>query len=301
VSKHGIEAPLGAVSAVCGTHRQLASPILAGGLSSVYDNEVSKLREMAKDYLETDSACFRVLTGRGVGDLTLRKRQDRAYGPFLDWFRETYGPELATIEGFADASHPPLAYVAVEDFVDNSDHFLRASFAALLGCTKSATISLALLYGHVSLDQALEASRVEEQFQIEENGFVEDGHDTQFVQTRVKAAAAAALIRLLPESGPTSPKGALASIPGSPMPDAAARGALVPAHMPALVARRRLRRVFELAHTEKLQEDARMEQESLIQARGWDKLSPQELDRRMIESHVEAMAQNVAPVGEPAK
>lgn len=297
VAADGTQAPLGAVSAVCATSRQLASPVLAGGLSSVYDNEVSKLREVAKDYLETDSACFRVMSGRGMSDHTLRKRQDRAYRPFLDWFRDTYGTELAVMEGFSDSKHPSLAYVGVEDFVDHADHFLRASLAALLGATKSTTISMALLYGHVTLDQALEASRVEEQFQIEENGFVEDGHDTQFVQLRVKAAAAAALMRLAPESGPLSPAGPFAAAAGMPMADASGHGSLTTAGLPAMVARTRLRRVFELAKTEKMQEDARLEQQEVIQARGWDKLSPEELDRRMIQSHLESISQAIPASG----
>ena len=48
VVAQGLDAPIGAISAVCGTSSRLAEPVLDGGMGSVYENEVGKLREMAK-------------------------------------------------------------------------------------------------------------------------------------------------------------------------------------------------------------------------------------------------------------
>ncbi|KAA0152064.1 hypothetical protein FNF29_04178 [Cafeteria roenbergensis] len=286
VVAQGLDAPIGAISAVCGTSSRLAEPVLDGGMGSVYENEVGKLREMAKDYLETDTTCFRVMPGRAVADLPLRRQQDQAYNPFLDWFEAKYGTKLAVMEGFSDAEHPKNAYVAIEDFVDRADHFLLAALAALLGATKSATISLALLHQHVSLDQALSAARVEEEYQIAENGFVEDGHDTQAIQMRVKASAATAMLALIPQSRPTSTTGSFAT---------AAHASTAPeteASSPsAMVARTRLRRLFDVAAAERRQDEAKAEFQALVKARGWDKLSPEELEQRVLEHQLETMTQ----------
>jgi len=282
----GLEAPVGAVSTVCASSARLAEPALEGGMSAVYENEVRKLREMTKDYLETDTACFRVLATRAVSDLTLRRRQDKAYGPFLDWFSTRYGAELAVMEGFADAEHPRDAYVVVEDFVDRGDHFLRAALSTVLGATKSATITLALLHQHVSLDQALDASRVEEQYQIEENGFVEDGHDTQQIQTRVKAAAATALMALLPSSRPSSLTGEFVASAVAPTFPSGELDS-----MDAMRARTRLRRLFDVADSDRRREEATAELQELVKAQGWDKLPAHELEERMLEHQLETLSQ----------
>lgn len=42
---------------------------------------------MLKDFLETDTVCFRVGHNAGVSDMALRRKQDRAYEPLLEWFR----------------------------------------------------------------------------------------------------------------------------------------------------------------------------------------------------------------------
>jgi hypothetical protein len=76
-----------------------------------------------------------------------------------------------------------------------------------LGATKSTVISLALLHGHISVEQAFAAGRVEEEYQIEVNGFVEDGHDTSRIQNRIQLGAAGTLLWLSPGSRPEAPAG----------------------------------------------------------------------------------------------
>ena len=156
--------------------------------------------------------------------------------------------------------------------MDGADHFLRAAIANLLGSTKSATISMALLHGAVSLDQALEAASVEEDYQIEENGFVEDGHDTQKVQTRVKAAAAAAFLRLVPSSAPSSAPEAMA--------------------LDAMRARTRSRRLFDAAAADERREKAAEELRELVRSRGWDDLPPEEQQNKILEEQLRSMTQS---------
>jgi ATP synthase F1 complex assembly factor 2 len=67
---------------------------------------------------------------------------------------------------------------------------------ALSAATKSLLISLKTLRGGMTVDEAVAASRVEEEMQIEEWGLVEGGHDLDQLDLRVKVAAPVMLMKL---------------------------------------------------------------------------------------------------------
>jgi hypothetical protein len=286
VLERGLEADIRDLSVVLGTIEEVRKPLLEGGLTTTVSNEVKKLRETLKDFLDTDTICFRVPPGRSASDVSLRRKQDRAYEPLLEWFTSRFGTSLQVMEGFEDKTQSEEVFVVAEDFVDRADHFTRAALSSLLGVTKSGTIALALLFQHISLDQALEAARVEEDFQIEENGFVEDGHDTQRIQGLVRASAAASLMRLLPESSPANASGSFA---------AARRGAGMSftgdETMEERIARTRLRRLFDVAEQERQREEAARAFEAMIRARGWEHLTPEELEGKLLEDQFESISQ----------
>jgi hypothetical protein len=105
-------------------------------------------------------------------------------------------------EGVTAPEQPPELLEHMEDFVERASPLLRSALHSLLGASKSAVISLALLHRRLSVVQAVEASRVDEEFQIRENGFVEDGHDVARAETRVRLASAAACLWLAPQPLP---------------------------------------------------------------------------------------------------
>lgn len=53
------------------------------------------------------------------------------------------------------------------------------------------------LQGHLDLAQALQAARVEEEFQIDRWGLVEGGHDVDQANAKVQLAAPSLFLRLL--------------------------------------------------------------------------------------------------------
>lgn len=174
----------------------------SGAFTSGAASGTSKLRDLLLDYLETDSVCYRVDWDMAdPGEKLLRKRQDKYYEPLLEWFHGGYGVKLATAVGFDDVNHPDAAYIAVEDIVDGADPFAKAALQHCVGTLKSTVLTLALLHRHIDVEGAFDTSRVEEEWQIDENGFVEDGHDTARVHSRVQLAAAASFLWMLPGSG----------------------------------------------------------------------------------------------------
>lgn len=62
---------------------------------------------------------------------------------------------------------------------------------------KSVVISLALLHRFVTLDQAVDAGRVDEEYNIHMWGMVEGGHDVDRANVSVQAATASTLLWLL--------------------------------------------------------------------------------------------------------
>lgn len=151
----------------------------------------------------------------------LRRRQDKHYDPLVKWFeevrgtasctapaavrpltrtllsRQVYGGPLSVVEGLADATHPPHVYVPLREFAKTTTPWMKAATRVALGTVKSTVICMAFLTNFINVQQAFDASRVEEEFQIEEHGFVEDGHDTSRAHDKVKLGAVATFLWLL--------------------------------------------------------------------------------------------------------
>jgi len=173
----------------------------SGGMGGGGSGGTARLRDLALDFLETDSVCYRVdLESADDSERLLRKRQEKHYGPLIAWFAERHGVELAVAEGLADVRHPDAAFEVAEDAVDSAGPWLKAFYSQTLGCLKSTVLALALAHREVDVEGAAQAARVEEEFQIQGHGFVEDGHDTQRAYLRVQLASAAAFLGMLPRA-----------------------------------------------------------------------------------------------------
>jgi ATP synthase F1 complex assembly factor 2 len=64
-------------------------------------------------------------------------------------------------------------------------------------------IALSALHGKISLDDTVEAVRLEEHFQIEEWGMVEGGHDIDLADVRVRVHAPVVFMQLVRYRGDT--------------------------------------------------------------------------------------------------
>ena len=100
--------------------------------------------------------------------------------------------------GFLDLVHPESAYVAVEGEVDDASPWIKAVMGQVVGATKSTIVTLAFLHRHLDSEGALESSRLEEEWQINQHGEVQDGHDTARSYMRLQLASASAFLALLP-------------------------------------------------------------------------------------------------------
>ena len=160
----------------------------------------------------------------------LRCSPPRYYDPLQSWFSRSLGVTIGTAVGFNELLHSESAYMATEDIVDTASPWFKAAIGQAVGATKSSIVSLALVHKAIATPDALDASRLEEEWQITQNGLVEDGHDTSRSSLRLNLASVAAFVGLLPPS-----------LRGAPLADgnkAAAVAAVLKQRLARVVARR---------------------------------------------------------------
>ena len=119
-------------------------------------------------YGETDLVCYRVERPD-----ELRRRQEAAWDPLVDWIEEGSGVRLEVTTGLIPAPQPPEAVEALCARVTAFDDFVLAAFQRATGALGSVVLALAMTAGRIDVEEAWAASTVDESYQSERWG--EDG------------------------------------------------------------------------------------------------------------------------------
>lgn len=149
---------------------------------SVTREEVA--REVAR-YAGSDLLCYFADT-----PLLLIERQTDAWGPLLDWAKETEGLAFIRASGISYQPQPPQTIEKVEALALALDDFHLSALAfggALMGST---ILGLALLRGRLTADEAYELSRLDEAFQQEQWGVDEEAAERTAAQREEARALA---------------------------------------------------------------------------------------------------------------
>uniref|UniRef100_A0A7S3PQ79 ATP synthase mitochondrial F1 complex assembly factor 2 n=1 Tax=Aplanochytrium stocchinoi TaxID=215587 RepID=A0A7S3PQ79_9STRA len=126
----------------------------------------------------------------------LYRKQKKHWNPLIKFMEENYGKiDLST--SMATTTHPEDTVEAVQTELLSLDPWRLTAVESLTYGLKSLTIPLALLNNEIDLRDAIDASRVEEEHNIEECGLVEGGHDVDRANVSTQIAAAAIFLRLL--------------------------------------------------------------------------------------------------------
>jgi len=158
----------------------------------------SKVALAMADYLDTDQVCFREplvardgppridvpdsLMGRVSSTQAdraqrLRDEQARWCDPIVTWATKRFGQEVALHEGVMSYGQGQELHAAVRAYLENLGAERLTGVEAIVSTSKSMLLGLALAEGAISVDHAVRACRVEEDFQMHEWGLVEGGHD----------------------------------------------------------------------------------------------------------------------------
>ncbi|KUF94461.1 hypothetical protein AM588_10005989 [Phytophthora nicotianae] len=147
-------------------------------LDLVYTSSSQETIDEMMHYLHTDTVCYQVTADQQEKLVAL---QQKKWKPIRKWFSDLF-------EGEVDVSHGSIDRLAHDQqLVDN----VRAHLE------KSLITALAVFKRHITAKEAMDICRLEEEFQINNWGLVEGGHDLDRVNCAVKLSSASFLLYLL--------------------------------------------------------------------------------------------------------
>ena len=120
---------------------------------------------MLAEYGGSDLLCY-----RAVGPQELIARQAAAWDPLLDWAADQFGARLVVGEGVMHIAQDAALLANFHAEVASFDHFALAGVHDLISISGSLVIALAVTRNHLTVDQAWQASRIDEHWQVEQWG-----------------------------------------------------------------------------------------------------------------------------------
>ena len=138
--------------------------------------------ELAR-YAGTDVTCYLAEAPQG-----LRERQEAAWRPWRDWAGQELGVVLVPVVGLVASPQPQSSLDAVRAHALDLDDFRLTALTWACSLLGSAVLALAVERGALNAAEALQASIVDEDWQIEQWG--EDEEAQQVRAARAKDAAA---------------------------------------------------------------------------------------------------------------
>lgn len=117
-----------------------------------------------RKYLATDLVCYRAGAPQG-----LVERQARHWDPIVAWARDALGAHFSLREGVIHVVQPEAALAAAGAAIPG-DPWLLGAVHTVTTVTGSALISLALLRGGLTTEEAWQAAHVDEDWNMEQWG-----------------------------------------------------------------------------------------------------------------------------------
>jgi len=125
----------------------------------------AEVADMLADYGDSDHLCY-----RATGPEELIARQATVWDPLLDWARSALDVEMQVRSGVIHAPQDPATVANLRARVHSLDSFQLAAFHDLVSISGSLIIGFAVLEGHLDAETGWAASRLDEEWQIEQWG-----------------------------------------------------------------------------------------------------------------------------------
>ena len=135
----------------------LLSKAIDGGKAAA-----SEGRQEILKYLETDALCY-----RAEAPQKLVEHQADIWDPYIVWFKEEFGVQLAITSGVTAVQQPKAAAEVVSTVLGQASTFEVAGIANATKITGSALLALALWRDESNSESLFKASRLDEHFQAE--------------------------------------------------------------------------------------------------------------------------------------
>ncbi len=135
---------------------------------------------MLAEYATTDLLCY-----RATRPATLVERQEEIWGPLLEWFATKYDVSLRVGSGVMPIAQPLDVLDSCSDILRKYTAFELAAVYDLITLSGSFVIGLAAADKKLAVSEAWSASRIDEEWQIQEWG--EDEEASELALTRQQA------------------------------------------------------------------------------------------------------------------
>jgi chaperone required for assembly of F1-ATPase len=120
-------------------------------------DSASALADEIAAYAASDLVCYRTPSPAG-----LALRQAELWDPAIDWLEAWTGERLAVTDGLARLDQPPAVLAAIHACATRMDPWRLTATAFVTGLTGSAVLALMMETGALSAGDALQAIRIEE-------------------------------------------------------------------------------------------------------------------------------------------
>ncbi|XP_059764799.1 ATP synthase mitochondrial F1 complex assembly factor 2 isoform X2 [Balaenoptera ricei] len=214
---HGLQTEPSGSSAACGPQGRsgktvlplgwLACPLLSEASGSwqttlcntSLDNPTQRgkdqLIQAAAKFLDTDTICYRVEEPE-----TLVELQRNEWDPVIGWAERRYGVKIGSSTSIMGPSIPARTREVLVSHLASYNTWALQGIEFVVSQLKSMVLTLGLIDLHLTVEQAVLLSRLEETFQIQKWGNVEWAHDYEVWDLQARTAAGALFVHLCSES-----------------------------------------------------------------------------------------------------
>nr|XP_051685609.1 ATP synthase mitochondrial F1 complex assembly factor 2 isoform X3 [Oryctolagus cuniculus] len=154
-----------------------------------------QLIQAAIKFLDTDTICYRVEEPE-----TLVELQKNEWDPVIEWAENRYGVEIGSSTSIMGPSIPARTHKVLANHLASYNMWALQGIEFVVTQLKSMVLTLGLTDLHLTVEQAVLLSRLEEEYQIQKWGNVEWAHDYELQELRARTAAGTLFIHLCSQS-----------------------------------------------------------------------------------------------------
>lgn len=144
-------------------------------------------------YADTDTLSYVVPTNENE---PLAKRQEQEWKPLIDWASREFGAIWQTASGIEPATQVPEMHDAIRAYLIEQGAMRLSAACVLVSCYSSLVLTLAVLKGRLSAEEACTLSCLEERLQNERWG-TDSEAEKKTLRVKAETSAAGHFLRLL--------------------------------------------------------------------------------------------------------
>lgn len=167
--------------------------------NTALDNPSQRSKEQliraAVKFLETDTICYRVEEPPALVEL-----QKNEWDPVIAWAEKRYNVVIGSSTSILGPNIPQGTKDTFISHLASYNTWALHGLEYMITQLKSLILSMGLLDKHLTVEQAVLLSRLEEEYQIQRWGAVEWAHDYDVYELRARTAAATLFVHLCSES-----------------------------------------------------------------------------------------------------